>query len=125
MDKKSLPSLKDVISSCVESNIKCNYLGVERIDNSNVRMDELETCEGRYSNNYKMFKNIDGEYIKLPPFQLIMGGPGITIKNVRTVFFRCFTKKSIMDEYQKQLIEMPNLMYGIIGPIEQIGDITM
>ena len=77
---------------------------------------ESDTCEGRFEGNTMMFEKTEDFVKEMDPFQVIFG---------KNIIFTCFTKKSIMEEYEKQIKESPNLLYGITGPVGEISDIKL
>lgn len=110
---------------CKDKDHPCTIVKVEWLDEESVTMIPLESKEGRHDKESRMFEKIEGVFTELPPFQVVWGNPTITVEQIRRVFFRCFTRKSIMEEYKKQDEEVPHFVYGITGPLDQITDIKL
>ena len=99
-----------------ENEMGKRYVMVIQGEENMLTFYENDTCEGRFDDGTIMFEKTDGFVRELKPFNVVFG---------KNVLFTCFTKKSIMEEYEKQVKETPNLLYGITGPVDEISDIKL
>lgn len=110
-----------IINDVYKKNQMTKEFILVKIGNEVMHMTDIDTAEGRFEKDVRLFRKTDTSVEEISPFGLVLGSPDLkSASDVKRVFFRCFTKKSILEEYQKEVERTPHLYYGITGPVEGI-----